>query len=431
MGKASVSLQEKRKGQNNTIEVLDGVRAIACIYVLSYHLHNILVLSYNLPALTGQVVFVLLLSGWSGVTLFFVLSGFLLFMPYARSLLFAEKWPETCTFYLRRAARILPGYYVSLGLLLLFAHPEYLHADHLADLALFLTFLMDAPRTFQKINGPFWTLAIEGQYYVLLPWLAYGIRWIVRHSVTPQRRLRIIIVCLCAMLLWGIGTRYMGLYYNAHPRETFIVPRPILDKILLVIYGSSGKYFEDFAIGMLVSTLFIFTRNATHGSNLDSYLRRASSWLWGAGILLLFFMPTWVVFGSGLSFLEPLIGSHNWLTELGYAFGFGLCIIALLFGSPGLKLFFSWSSLRWIGKISYGLYIWHLPIFFFVGDMVIKKLTHRFSLVYLGYWACAVCITIPFAYVFYRVIEQPWMQLARRSKQGGEETPRQRREIHL
>ncbi len=52
-------------------------------------------------------------AGGTGVTLFFVLSGFLLFMPFAKALLFNTQWPLNRVFYLRRFLRIIPGYYVS------------------------------------------------------------------------------------------------------------------------------------------------------------------------------------------------------------------------------------------------------------------------------------------------------------------------------
>src|SRR5581483_9804580 len=172
------------------------------------------------------------------------------------ALLFDREWPSARTFYLRRAFRILPGYYVSLALLILLEHREYLQPDHLKDLALFLTFFMDTtPTTFQKINGPFWTLAIEAQFYMLLPLLALGFSWIVRRG-TVRRRLVTLGLCLMGMIIWGVSSRYWGPYLTAHP-EAVPVPRPILNVALFFLYGFAGKYLEDFAIGMLVSTCYV------------------------------------------------------------------------------------------------------------------------------------------------------------------------------
>lgn len=352
------------------------------------------------------------MAGWSGVTLFFVLSGFLLFMPYADHLLFEQARPSTRTFYMRRALRILPGYYLALVLLIVLAHPHYFQWDHLGSLSLFLTFLMDAPSSYQQINGPFWSLAVEWQYYLLLPVIALGSGFVVRSAPSPIQRFWRIIACLVGMILWGVGTRYLGNYYTSHPTETLLVPRSLLNAILLITYGSSGKYLEDFAMGMLCCTIYMFARNTTHGNTIHSYLTRYSTWLWGVGVLVLFFMSGWSAYVSQLIFLKPFIGAHSFLTEFGFALGFGLCLTAILFGPPGLKLVFEWQPLRWIGSISFSLYLWHLPILLFFRDIVINQLTYSFPTTYLLYWACVSLVIIPFAYLLYRVVERPWMKLA-------------------
>ncbi len=110
--------------------------------------------------------------GESGVILFFVLSGFLLFLPYAKALLLESSWPSARRYYLRRIFRILPGYYVTLLLILSFFHPEFLNINHWHDLWMFLTFTMSLNLSSQ-VNIPFWTLAIEFQFYLLLPIIAW------------------------------------------------------------------------------------------------------------------------------------------------------------------------------------------------------------------------------------------------------------------
>lgn len=158
--------------------MLDGVRAIACLTVLVFHLnltaHDNNILNFSS---VGTIISAIAVTGSSGVTLFFILSGFLLFLPYAKALLFETAWPTTRQFYLRRALRILPGYYVALFVLIFLQGGIYLQPMHFGELGLFLTLFMDSlPLTYQKINGPFWTLAVEWQFYLLLPFLALGFR---------------------------------------------------------------------------------------------------------------------------------------------------------------------------------------------------------------------------------------------------------------
>src|SRR5258707_2347955 len=166
---ANLFEEGKQDSKKNSIAVLDGVRACAILFVIVFHINRLtgdsLWSSTENPLASSVST-----AGGTGVTLFFVLSGFLLFMPFAKALLFNTRWPLNRVFYLRPFLRIIPGYYVSLLLLILFLHPEYLHRDHLKDLALFLTFFMDSSRaTFRQLNGPFWTLATTRQWLLMPP----------------------------------------------------------------------------------------------------------------------------------------------------------------------------------------------------------------------------------------------------------------------
>jgi len=404
----------KNTGRNNNIAVLDGVRALACLAVITYHINRFTSLSHVWTSAIGSITTAIALTGWSGVTLFFVLSGFLLFMPYAKSMLFDSPWPSLRTFYLRRALRILPGYYASLFLLIILAHPQYLQPDHLKDLGLFLTLFMDSTHeTYQQINGPFWTLAVEWQFYLLLPFLAWGFARIVRHG--PLRgRVWKLALCLLGLVIWGVATRYWGRYHLLHPDQAPLLPRPIFDAAMFFLYGQDGKFLEDFAIGMFVCAGYTLSQHAEIRQKVSAYLGRYSLWFWGAGVFLLFFMATWSVYPP-LQILAPLIGPHNWLTELGFALGFGLCVSGILFGPITLKRPFEWAPLRRTGVISYSLYIWHLPILLAFMAYVLPLVSDwKHLFVYSLYWLCVALVIFPFCYLFYRAIEEPWIKMAHR-----------------
>src|SRR6266702_4719673 len=281
-----------REGKRNSIAVLDGVRAIAILMVIVFHINRI-----TGDSLWNQMANPLASSvataGGTGVTLFFVLSGFLLFMPFAKALLFDTPWPLARVFYLRSVLRIMPGYYVSLFLLILFMHPEYLQRDHLKDLLLFLTFFMDSsPRTFQQINGPFWTLGVEWQFYMLLPLLMLGLYLIVR-LVPLQRRLPVLICCLLGLMTWGVFIRYWGFYLAQYPSQMFLIPRRVLDIVMFFLFGVWGKSIEVFVVGMLISLCYIYAKQAAPDSKFVTRAQRLSLWLWGGGILVLVFASMW------------------------------------------------------------------------------------------------------------------------------------------
>ncbi len=397
--------------QKNSIAVLDGVRAIACLLVIIYHVNLQAQFVHIWPRdQISPAVGSLAVMGWTGVTLFFILSGFLLFMPYAKALVLGSPWPSTRTFFLKRVLRIFPGYYASLFLIVLFAHPEYFQPAHWRELFLFLIFFMDSDTaTFQRINGPFWTLAIEWQFYLLLPFLALGFRWLM-NRFKKRWHLPTLIGCLLLMIAWGLFTRYWGSYFFAHPDATILMPREAFNYVLFFLYGVGGKFFEDFAIGMLICLCYVYTRNASRDHWLTQRLWRVSPWLWLSGLLWLLFMALWPNVPA-LAFLEPYIARSGWLVEIGFSLGYGLCMLALLFGPFELKRPFEWMPLRWIGGISYSLYIWHLPIIFaFMAYVFPYVQDWRNGVVYALFWLCVALVVFPFSYAFYRFFEWPWIK---------------------
>jgi peptidoglycan/LPS O-acetylase OafA/YrhL len=359
--------------------------------------------------------------GKYGVTLFFVLSGFLLFMPFAKALLFEQTWPSIRQFYLRRVFRILPAYYLSLILIVLLFQRQYLQPQHWKELGLFFVFFMDSSRaTFKQLNAPFWTLAIEWQYYMLLPLLVLGMRLIVWRG-KQNARLPTTVACILALVAWGLFSRYVGIYFvDQHPSETFLVPRSILNGILFFTYGVSGKYFEDFGVGMLLSLCFVYAQHPSSWPKVRTTLQKLSPWLWGAGLFCLLamilwnynesFANTWPLFNNPILFKY-----YYYVSELCFSLSFGLCVLALLFGSAQLKRPFEWAPLRWIGMISYSLYMWHLPFLLMCmqwGQSLLRGWTIEQA--YSVYWLWVLVVVIPFCFLFFMWVEKPGMKFGER-----------------
>lgn len=402
-------LEPGRPGQQqSTIAPLDGVRALACLIVVGYHI-NLITMSMHVwsPKQQPLAVAALLLAGGAGVTLFFVLSGFLLFLPYAKALLLKSAWPSVRRFYMRRALRIIPAYYICLFMLIYLTHREYLQPGHLPQLTLFLTFFMDSSSaTFRMLNGPFWSLAVEWQFYLWLPWLALGVR-VLAWRCPPKRRLLAIIAGLLAIVAWGMISQVWSTYLLSFP----LPAAPGWQIVSMVLFGH-GKYLQDFAIGALISLLYIYTRYADSQKRVHDVLQRFSLLFWAAGLALLFFMALWNVniasWRVGLMDILYTAGS-----EAGFSLGFGLCILAVLFGATAVKNLFSWTPLRWVGHISYSAYMWHLPLLIFF-IRVLRSYARGWHplLIFASYWLWVLLVILPFSAIAFIITERPGMQLS-------------------
>lgn len=408
--------------KKNTIPVLDGVRAFACLIVIWFHVYRIprdLSIWATQP-FVHPILNSFLFFGRYGVTLFFVLSGFLLFLPFAKALLFEHTWPSIRRFYLRRAFRILPAYYASLILIVLLFQRQYLQPQHWQELGLFFVFLMDTSHaTFKQLNAPFWTLAIEWQFYMLLPLLVLGMRTIV-WRLKQSHRLPAALVCILVVIAWGLFSRYFGTFLDKHPTETFLVPRPILNVFLALTYGVSGKYLEDFGVGMLLALCFVYAQHPSISPRIRATLQKLSPWLWGAGLLCLLIMVLWSYNQTYVNtwpiFSQPLLLKASYLvSELCISLSFGLCVLALLFGSTRLKRPFEWLPLRWVGMISYSLYMWHLPLLLICiqwGQFLVQGWSPEQA--YIIYWLWVLLVVLPFCFLFFKWVEKPGMQFGER-----------------
>lgn len=378
------------------IRALDGLRAVAALSIVLFH--TLLFLQVEYTPLSRAIN-----HAWyylsTGVHLFFVLSGFLLFLPYVRAMLDDRPLPAVRRFYQRRALRILPAYLACLAVMvaLKFFVKGVLFSP--GDVAAHILLIHDSfPQFNRDYNGPFWTLAVEVQFYLLLPLMALLVARISRRSRSPWRiAAGVGLLIASALALRLIDT----LVIAALPANIALTSSPG-GIFVLATMGVQGKYLEVFAVGMLCAVLYVATveRHMLPTAHLSRLGRIA---LVGAIGCMAVAIPHIELAGLMVS---P--GAQWGADAIGYPLlvgvGFGALVLAILWGGPWIRFPFEASPMRLIGLFSYSLYLWHLPVIH--GDVPI------FASVPLPVVIGAAFLV---AYLSYQLIERPFLKRRRHS----------------
>ena len=157
---------------------LDGLRGIAIALVVWFHVWQITWLPANLTLFGATLNFNWICEdGFVGVDLFFFISGFCIFYPYARTLFDGKPRQSLATFAYRRAIKILPSYVFVIAVSIAvgwatFASP----LDEVKQIVLHLLFIHTFwDQSYGSINGVLWSLATEVQFYVLFPFVCWAV----------------------------------------------------------------------------------------------------------------------------------------------------------------------------------------------------------------------------------------------------------------
>jgi peptidoglycan/LPS O-acetylase OafA/YrhL len=380
------------------IRALDGLRAIAALSVLTFHVYLTGKYEYTTRSLWVGDFFYFLASG---VHLFFVLSGFLLFLPYARAILHAQPLPSAKRFYKRRALRILPAYLVCLTLLMLLVPITYSGLLLGGDFFTHVIFIHDAfPPFAQDIEGPLWTLAVEVQFYLALPLLAL----ILAHIVGPARSLGRLTAGIGGIILCALALRTIDGLVMAHLLSWSTVFQTIGQIYVLVTMGTLGKFLEVFAVGMLCAVLYVAT---VEDKLLTIAQQQLAAWfMLVAAIVLLAILIPFQVYTSTRYAPGTNMGVPGVIVPGLIGFGYATLLLAIVWGHKLIRAPFEFYPLRFIGLISFSLYLWHLPIIapLIPGLSGHSLLKFRLPLVFL------------IAYLSYQLVERPFLNRQRKGK---------------
>ncbi len=389
------------------IQALDGLRAVAALSVLFFHSFRSVT---DRMVIFGQDVSFAWYFGQTGVHLFFVLSGFLLFMPYARAMLQGRSLPSVWLFYRRRALRILPAYWVCMAVLILVQLPlqwgTYVSFIGLENIATHIVLLHDDFDAFNRaIENPFWTLAVEWQFYLVLPLMAAGIAWLVGKTRSLRRLVAgVLAVIALALLLREVDAAMQARFPLLHGHT--LLATQVFTRITL---GSQGKFLEVFGIGMLCSVLYV--AGTEMGGFSQVVTRRVGTCLVVVGLAALFVLAKAAM---TLDIEVPpdfvMVQPRNLLTICGpmlVGLGYGALVLGVLWGARALRAPFESAPIRFVGLVSYSLYLWHGPIIFGAQPFTLAL---PVPVRVLGALAVGFVIALPFAYASYQWVERPFLR---------------------
>jgi peptidoglycan/LPS O-acetylase OafA/YrhL len=312
--------------QKNYFDSLTGFRALAAGMVLIGHL----AIKMNL----GDFWYIK--YGWTGVNLFFTLSGFLFTYLYFDK--FASHTQSIKEYILKRVIRIYP-LVAFLVLLTVITRPNYSLADIFSHLTLLHSYIRDFRYT---INPPMWTLTVEESFYFLVPILMvflYAL-WNIHWFKTVKSKIFFIgfILLFISFGLSNIGTQITNLQYYFFG---------IWDKGLLssTIFGR----FFDFGIGITAGLIFLKMPESKIFNN-----KLISNLLFVVGALVWLGGAYWIETHHG----EEFVMEEKLYQYFFYLYSTGAAIMLLsLVGNSFFNRIFSWGPVVYLGKVSFALYL--------------------------------------------------------------------------
>lgn len=348
---------------------IESTRALAALGVLVYHLQ---VTAHGYDGNWSRLALGTraLMFGQFGVAVFFALSGYLLFRPFARAAII-EGRVDLRRYIVSRVLRILPLYYAAVGLLLFIQPAHQLTWDQVWRHLLFVQYL---DTKIPLVDFPLWSLVCEVGFYTLLPFLGWSLARLSRGSSVRA---------LCVVILFGLGAWLLSAV--AARQTPYVVWNFSLPANLI--------YFVP---GMLIATVEgVVNRGAVRLPN-----RGAST-----ACLSIAAAVSWVLMLPG-----PTSG--------GVLVAAGLTLAAVVASNsafPGRRR--RYSPLPALGLRSYSLYVWHLPIVTALAGAgwLNGSMAHDAAV------AVPLCLAV--AVLSYAVIEAPCMRLRRWVVPGTTEQP--------
>ncbi len=352
------------------IPTLDGWRGIAILCVIACHSTGFL---FSPTESHVSIIHQILLKGSLGVDIFFGISGFLI----CTRILDNETIDGSIhigTFYLRRISRIFPAYFAYLSVLAIMTVYHWLPVlpKALLSCAFFLQNYNLTEKEVSWFIGHFWTLAVEEHFYLIFP------SALILMGINNKRRIGALFICALTISLWRVFEFRFQLLERLLPNIGF--------------FGRTDIRLDGLILGALAA---ISLKTPVYFNKLRTFLY---PW-WSRVLVFLFF-----ILFSAINFPLAMLWRSILIPSM---------LLATILNPASLfSKFLETSALRWVGRLSYSLYIWNN---FFLVPTQVSHIPHYESIQYppLNYVALFLV-----SIASYYLIERPIMQLGHRISGG-------------
>jgi peptidoglycan/LPS O-acetylase OafA/YrhL len=412
---ASPVLPSRRSDRNRA---LDGARVLAALAVLVIHVGGSTGVEF-----TGSPVSWVVSRGDVGVPIFFVLSGLLLYRPWARAALSGRSGPAIGAYLWRRALRILPAYWVVV-IVAMFTlnHPHIRSVSAWAQYLLLVQNYNLHPWWYGTgANGlaQMWSLVVEVSFYLCLPLIGAGLAWWAgRAGPNVQARGR--------RLLAGIAILGLSSYADS----------------VLLFYPSLRLWLGEtlphlltwFAGGMTLATLaeLAAAEKVTDGPAARLCRTVAAS----AGACWLIAVAAFAIACTPLAGAETLTIPTLWADEIKTALYtvVATALVAPVAFQPGrptlVTRLLGNRVMSFLGQISYGVFLWQFLVIyaffaFFHARNAFQGQLYSWP-AFLGILAVVIAATVAIAAVSYYLVERPAQRLYRARRARGQHSRRSR-----
>jgi peptidoglycan/LPS O-acetylase OafA/YrhL len=371
--------------------LFDSLRALAALSIVALHatLTTTLLHGLHLESLkpyTDQLDV--------GVNIFFVISGFLLYRPFARARLEGQRLPAVGAYAWRRFLRIAPAYWVALTLITLWLSLPERSAGY--GIRLYSFRQIYSGETARAGIPQAWTLCVEVTFYAFLPLFALAMRRVAAKSpkrwlTTELGALALLVVFSVAYKAWALGQTDV----NSPDAPKFLMPLP--------------NFLDQFALGMALAVMSVAGEARLLRARAREWVVRWQSASWVFAFVALLAAGHWTS-GAGVGGAAAVEGDVFPRHFLHAFIAVAVVLPAVLNGGDRslVRRVLRNRILMWIGLISYSLYLWHMAVELKFAGRLGEPSTPLGS---IGLLALMTVAAIAVAAISYYLVERPVLKL--------------------